>query len=66
MTIRKSERAVVYLSNSLKHWQPGKISVMPGEWLIDELLGAYNKTRACDSLGVLDFQIDKMTRNSKS
>ena len=66
MTIRKSERAVVYLSNPLHYWEPGKISVLPSEWYKDKLLGEYDRTKAGDSLRVLDFQIDKMTRNSKS
>jgi len=65
MTIRKSEREVVYLSNSLHYWRPGKIQVSPEEWLVDDQLSAYNKTKVCDLLGALEFQIDKMTRNKK-
>ena len=66
MTIRKSERPVVYLSNSLHYWEPGKIRVLGSEWYSDDLLGAYDRTKAGDAIRVLEFQIDKMTRNSKS
>jgi len=59
MTIRKSERAVVYLSNSLKHWQPGKIvaidkscmNLLEGlqlqiDLMMDRSLRAYNRNQA--------------------
>jgi len=64
MTIRKSEREV-YLSNSLHYWQPGKIHVCRYEIQNDELFGVWNMSTLSDSLKVLEFQIDKMTRNSK-
>ncbi len=65
MTIRNNESTTVYLNNSLQHWQPGKLQIGKIEYFNDELIGAWDKTKLSDSLKVLDFQIDKMTRNSK-
>ncbi len=64
MTTRKSKRAVVYLSNSLHYWQPGKVLVNPSEWFIADL-SSNERTKAAKALKKLDEAIDKMTRNSK-
>jgi hypothetical protein len=62
--INNAVRMVTHLANGMKPWQPGKIHISKYELVNDELMGAFNKVVMADCLGILEFQIDKMMRNS--
>lgn len=64
--IRNPESTVAYLSRSMMHWQPGKIIVSKYELVNDKLIDGFSHKETTEGLARLEFQIDKMMRNSPS
>jgi len=53
-----------HLGKTFQRWRPGKIQISRLELVHDELISTFNNAILADCLGVLEFQIEKMMRNS--
>lgn len=62
--LRNIDRMIKHLASEMTPWQPGKIHVTKYEIVHDCIIGAFDKSALSKGLAKLEFQMDKMMRNS--